>query len=347
MRRSPTNLSLSTLLLAVGVLAWGPAAPGAEETFVFKRQEIIRLQPKTGETEPPVVTGVAAQPGGPLMAAVGDDHGVRVWNRTTGELLHRLFGHNDWPHAVAFAADGKTLITCGTDGRVVEWDPVAGRRIKVLLQVDYGLLALDTIPRGRRVAVGGFGPVVHLIDLDTPEQSVNLEAPCGDLRAVAFSTDGTLLAAAGRNGKIRVWDTVHSKHVRDIQSSRRRIHALTFMSDGEVVAAGDDRMIRVFDAATGERVTELSARPAKVMSLAVLGGGRFVSGGSDNRIRMWDVLSDHSVGEMDEHTGSVPTLTVADGNVISGSYDTTIRIWQVEPERRSNQAIRPETTIRQ
>jgi cytochrome c len=75
----------------------------------------------------------------------------------------------------------------------------------------------------------------------------------------------------------------------------------------------------------------LNTRPAQAYSLVFLGDRRLATGGTDNRIRIWDLDSRQTVTQLVGHTGTVAALACdASGTVlVSGSYDTTLRIWNL------------------
>ena len=76
--------------------------------------------------------------------------------------------------------------------------------------------------------------------------------------------------------------------------------------------------------------TDLPRQPAKLLSLAFVGPQQLAVGGSDNLIRLWDLSTGSEIGHLAGHEGSVAAL-VADRNMlISGAFDTTVRIWTIE-----------------
>jgi hypothetical protein len=58
---------------------------------------------------------------GKLMAACGAK-GVRLWDTATGTLLAEFYGHRGQVTAVAFSADGRTLVSAAWDGSLLVWD---------------------------------------------------------------------------------------------------------------------------------------------------------------------------------------------------------------------------------
>lgn len=89
--------------------------------------------------------------------------------------------------------------------------------------------------------------------------------------------------------------------------------------------------MRLWDAVAGIQVGTLPERPGKVLSLSFCGPDRLAAGGSDNLIRVWDLASQTEQVRLIGHTGSVGTLAwdAQRGQLVSGSFDTTVRIWQL------------------
>ena len=115
--------------------------------------------------------------------------------------------------------------------------------------------------------------------------------------------------------------------------SSQRIRALAYSADGRQLASGgDERVIRVIDTATAKAVVVLPAQPAKILSLSYCGPNRLAAGGTDNVIRLWSLTVRKVENELTGHTGSVGALTF-DRNtceLISGSFDTTARVWRLQ-----------------
>ena len=66
----------------------------------------------------PVVTGVSLQPHGNLLAIVGDDHHVGIFDHVGQQYVDHLGIHTDWVRATRFSPDGKSLATAGNDRTV-------------------------------------------------------------------------------------------------------------------------------------------------------------------------------------------------------------------------------------
>jgi WD40 repeat protein len=66
------------------------------------------------------------------------------------------------------------------------------------------------------------------------------------------------------------------------------------------------------------------------------------TGGSDNRIHIWDLNSRVVIKTLVGHTGSVAALA-CDGTgatLVSGSYDTTVRVWNLRGPTEADSVAR-------
>lgn len=111
--------------------------------------------------------------------------------------------------------------------------------------------------------------------LDLPVTPVNDTADPADdathtdwIYDARWSPDGTLIATAGRDGSVRLWDVATGKTVRKIDITKlpprmkadypHIVRAARFLGDGRsLVVAADAHPVRIFDVASGEPVAEV------------------------------------------------------------------------------------------
>lgn len=281
---------------------------------------------------PTVVTGVAISPDGRSIAVACDDHVVRILDATTGQIRTRLEGHLDWVRSVAFSPDGQLLASAGNDRSVRLWNAADGAEVFHSPEMSSAVASVSFHPNGQQLAAVGFCSTLAIINTSSGQITQQLECSSTDVRTVAFSQDGMRMAVAGRDGNIRLWNVSTGALERDIPTGRQRIRALAFSPDGKrLAAAGEEIMIHVIDLSGGEQHVTLAARPAKVFAAVFLDGQTLVTAGSDDRICIWDLATRSVTKELVGHTGSVASLACDKTGtlLVSGSYDTTLRIWNL------------------
>jgi len=328
------RLALLGLLAQFAVVGWFAERVVGQQVEELAAVRVIGFRASPADDQKaPVVSAVALSPQGAVLAAAGDDHTVRLWDGQSGRLLGTLRGHTDWVHAVAFDPAGRWLVTAGQDRTVCLWSLSDRRLIDRLLHTGSAVASVVFAADGQLLAAATFAGKVYLLNVEQPEATIRqLSGPGPDIRSLAFSPAGDLLAAGGRNGTVRIWRMQTATEYVDLPGHRRRVRALAFDPAGRLLAsAGEDRCVIVWDVASGRRMAVLGNCPAKLMSLAFCGAQRVAAGGSDNVIRIWDLRTGRQTARLTGHTGSISTL-VWDPHgkqLISGSFDTTIRTWNL------------------
>jgi WD40 repeat protein len=190
-------------------------------------------------------------------------------------------------------------------------------------------------PDGKLLALGLYKEV-RLAD-PNGKTIATLSGQAEEVRALAFSRDGKLLAAAGglpaRSGEIKIWDVEARKEIRTIHGHTDCIYATTFSPDGKSLATSSyDKLIKLWDVATGKEIRTLKDHIDAVYALAFTPDGkRIVSGAADRAVKVWDVASGERLYTMSEPLDGLNTIALdpTGTRVAAGGLDKTIRIWQL------------------
>jgi serine/threonine protein kinase/WD40 repeat protein len=108
--------------LAAAVNLRGKLVDKTGEVLVFRASDGQFLQSFPTKH---MLSRVALQPGGPLLAAGGGwagDGRATIWNLKTGKEVATLRGHTDAVYSVAFSADGQRLATGSGDRTIKLWE---------------------------------------------------------------------------------------------------------------------------------------------------------------------------------------------------------------------------------
>jgi WD40 repeat protein len=280
---------------------------------------------------PAVVSSVALTADGQLILAASDAHEISIMETATGAVKRRLTQHVDWSRTVTFSASSQLTASSGLD-RTILLANLPEQSPQIALPFTDAIFALAVHPSGQQFAAVGFDNTVRIVNLSANQPIQTFECAGNDQRAVAISPSGERMAAAGRNGRIRIWNLISGTQERDIETEGRPIRTLVFSPNSQfLAAAGDAPMVRIYDSATGQETRALEIRPSKVFALAYVSEQSIVTAGSDNLIRIWDLATAQCSLQLVGHTGTVTSLAVAPGGstLVSGSYDTTIRVWEL------------------
>ncbi len=137
----------------------------------------------------------------------GGDRRARVFDTTSGAVVHVLRGHEDAVTAAAFSADGTRLATGGRDSRVLVWkldaehpdeDPIA------LAGHEQSVTALIFVEGAEVLASGSNDATVRLWSLPTAS-SLTLRGHDGPVVRLAVAADPGLLVSTSLDGSARLW----------------------------------------------------------------------------------------------------------------------------------------------
>ena len=82
-----------------------------------------------------------------------------------------------------------------------------------------------------------------------------LEGHTGEVYAVAFSPDGSMLASASHDMTVRLWQVNSGQQVQRLEEHTDSVHAVAFSPDGTMLASlSYDRTIRLWEVSTGQKV---------------------------------------------------------------------------------------------
>ena len=129
------------------------------------------------------------------------------------------------------------------------------------LAIHFLIYSLAWQPGGGQIALGGYKEV-RIVDAASSRVLATLPDHADAVRAVAFSRDGKLLAAAGglpaRKGEVKIWDVAARTVSATITGHSDCIYAAAFSPDGATLAtASYDKLIKLWDVHSGKEIRTL------------------------------------------------------------------------------------------
>ncbi|MCE7985040.1 MAG: NACHT domain-containing protein [Caldilinea sp. CFX5] len=201
---------------------------------------------------------VAFAPNEQMVATGGNNRQLYLWDRQPlphGRLVQARQTHDSTIRSVVFSHQGDWLISSSRDGAICRWSLPA-------------LLANEE-PR----------PIVKQTGVE--------------IWSVSLSPDSAVLAAACRDGAIRLWPVqaaATTPPVTVLSGHQTLVRAVAFSPDQRTIASGsEDHTVRLWDIPSGQQRSLLQKHQQAVTAVAFRPDGKILaSGGADGAVNLWD-----------------------------------------------------------
>ena len=306
------------------VAVWDAATGRRKDRGGIRGAEVnsIALSPD-GERVAANLTG----PGSPrvVVAAVTDVAPPVVARGTARSDL--VFGH-----------DGRTLAFGDEDDRVVVWDVIAKRRLRLLRGADTWITCLTFNPDGTKVVTGRGDGAVLLWDLSKEEEEPrSLREHSQAVNEVVFSPDGTRLASRAEQ-QVTLHDVGDPRRSIALVGHREKVLSMAFQQGGDVLVTGDgEGQVLMWNLAAGSQFDAValgdgSLGAGMVHSVAFHPDGTMLAvGGGDGLTTLWDLRQGRRARVITGHGSNVISVSFSpDGRTLAtASLDRTVKLRDV------------------
>jgi WD40 repeat protein len=252
--------------------------------------------------------------------------------------------HDNDVEEVAFSLDGIYAATVDLKGTARLWHIANGGEIYHINDTFIETIAFS--PDGKHFVTGGLGPNVHVRDVLTGEESMEINlsrygeehvAFSSEVKALVFSPDGKYIATAekvllmtGFEGLLGIWNAKTGKNIVTMVHEDE-VSSIDFSPDGKYLAsAGHDKTARLWDIETGEEVARVN-HDSSVSDVAFSPDGRYLATASEFAVQVWDLTNDRNNFKTITHENFVNAVKFSpDGRCLAtASDDNTARIWEL------------------
>lgn len=280
------------------------------------------------------VYALAVHPRTGVVATAGEDRKVVLWNPARPTLFlaggANPTGDVVYVGDVTYSPDGRLLVIAHGSQATV-WDT----RSRLPLAVVPG--TVDTLafsPDGRRLATTSDDrSSVDVWDVGTMTRVAELTGHRAAVLDLAFSPDGTLLAAGVADWTVALWDLRRETRRSELSGHAGPVNGVAFSPDGRTLAtAGHDELVMLWEVRTGRHLATFTGHQGWVRNVAFSPDGRTLASASiDRTVRLWNVPERRATATLTGHTDAARGVVFSpDGQLLAfTSDDQTVTLWDV------------------
>jgi WD40 repeat protein len=306
---------------------------------------------------------LAIAPDGKTLA-VGSGQSVKFLDMATGDLLHKIGGHESRITAVAISPDGKFAFTAASDRQLHDWqaacitlrrwDARTGAELKVdtLVDTDHSFDLIFSRD-AKKLAFRRYQPLGRINDFqiwNTADGSLAHKVSNAAIPGkegiwpwkMAFDFPGRHLAIIFLNGSFELYDADKGTELRTFTGAVNTSCSPAFSPDGKTVAAWrpsgnranqvEGGHIHIFETQSGKERSKI-AFESGVSDLRYTPDGRILAISARDTIHLWDIGKHKLLREI--KAGSGPFAFSEDSKFLaSGDRYGAVEVWRVESGKR-------------
>jgi WD40 repeat protein/serine/threonine protein kinase len=253
---------------------------------------------------------------------------------------------------MAFSPDDTRILAGDNFGRVRLWDTKSRQELGPLGGPPAAMLKVSLSADGRR-CVGGGVHFLRLWDVPSGAEIHTFPTKGAYVSAVGLSPNGRHLWSNDQYSQLRLWDAETGDELPVPGARTITGNSFAFSQDSTRVLVGGGRLenrdgqqiavdccLRLLDAGSGaESQPPLLGHRSPISSVVLSPeGNRALSGGNagidskDCTVRLWDLQQQKQLAVFEGHTSTVTGVAfLSDGRrAVSGSYDQTVRLWDLD-----------------
>ncbi len=315
-----------------------PALP-APGVAVSMGASVRRLQ---GHTD--WIHGLASSRNGHIASASRDGT-LRIWDATT--LAEQRLLKLRWSPArtLAFSPDGDLLAVGGTDGKIQVFRTGEDFGEMAFLAEHTGpVWSVAFSPDSSVLLSSSADQTVRVWNFRSERRTALIPTDGFSVTALAFSPGGRFVAAGTNKGEVIVWEFPGWKEVTRLRASEMglAVRAIAFNPRARdrasldlLASVGDDGVVRTWTGTQFEPKKTLDLKAGALSSLGFSADGTSLAVGSERNALLLLAVPDLSEKQrLPGHTKGVSSVVFSSaGQLVSGSYDTTVRVWSVVDSR--------------
>lgn len=303
------------------------------------------------------VCSVKFSPDGKQIVSGGNGGLVKLWDGNTGDCIQTFRGHESTVFSTSFSPDGRIIATASWDYSIRLWDVEQGACIKVFQGHTGEVQSVVFTKNGENIITSSMDASVRWWDIDKGVCIRTLHGDNAKILSLKFPADYTflentdstsskddnnILATAGLDGLIRLWDIGSGCCTKILQGHTDWVWSIAFNPQADILASGSsDRTLKLWDMNTGVCIDTLTGHSGKVKSVTFSPDGKIlVSVSDDKSVKLWHLSDRRCIKTFIGHTSLIDSVSCSPVNYTSSGrigytlatagWDCSIKLWDTQ-----------------
>jgi WD40 repeat protein len=302
--------------------------------------QAIRIGIPSGHTD--FLRCAVFSPDGKYILTASDDCTAKIWDVTSGKLLHNLTGHSSKITSAQYSPDGKKIVTASEDNTARVWDASTGKLLFVLKGHSGRVNSASFNPNNTTIVTASLDGTLKLWNSNTGGMIHSSENSGSSADLAQYSPDGKYIASALEGPAIEIFESSTAGMIRGIQEFGL-ITSLKFSPafpgksswSNELLITTEYQRTSLWDFKTGKLIQSF-AHEAPVYEACFSPDGKYLATAGGKNIKVWDRSNGKLIRTLEGHTDDVRSVEFSPAcaddpsggrYIVSASYDRTAKIY--------------------
>ncbi len=240
-----------------------------------------------------------------------------------------FLGHQSSVTSIAFAPDGKSIVTGSGDNTAKLWN-IDGQLLQTFQGHQSSVSSIAFAPDGKSIVTGSLDKTAKLWSIDG-RLLQTFQGHQEYVLSVAFAPDGKSIVTGSGDNTAKLWN-IDGQLLQTFQGHQSSVSSVAFAPDGKSIVTGSGDKTAKLWSIDGQLLQTFQGHQYLVNSVAFAPDGMSILTGSwDNTAKLWSI-DGRLLQTFQGHQNFVYSVAFApDGmSILTGSWDNTAKLWSID-----------------
>jgi len=241
--------------------------------------------------------------------------------------------HDSRVTSICFSFDGKLVLSCSGDGKILLWDIELRQIIRRFEGHEIGDIEAYLSRDGKYILSGSFDKTLKLWEVETGNCIRTFEGHTDGITSICWTSDTRFALSGSFDGTVRLWDVNTGRCLRVNKNHGNKVYSLCLSPDEQYYLSANSQ-VKVWKLSTGNYITNYFDKDIYTIYSMVLSHNTeyLVLAKQKGILNLLNIKTGATQIEFKGHKKKVTTVCFSSDSkyVLSGSVDNTVRLWDVE-----------------